>query len=42
MNKAMSKAVEAGETNVLKDAMGLGVLLLIIASSQLASFILGA
>lgn len=42
MNKTMSKAVEAGETNVLKDAMGLGVLLLIIASSQLASFILGA
>jgi len=30
------------ETGVLKDAMGLGLLLLIIASSQLASFVLGA
>jgi hypothetical protein len=30
------------ETGVLKDAMGLGLLLLIIGSSQLASFVLGA
>jgi hypothetical protein len=42
MRKAIARAVEAGETNVLKDALGLGVLLLIIASSQMASFVLGA
>ncbi len=42
MVKAFSRAVEAGETNVLKDAVGLGVLLFIIASSQMASFVLGA
>lgn len=31
-----------GETSVLKDALGLGVLLLIIASTQMASFLFGA
>lgn len=42
MVKVISRAGEAGETNVLKDALGLGVLLFIIASSQMASFVLGA
>lgn len=31
-----------GETGVLKDALGLGLLLLLIASTQMASFVLGA
>ncbi len=31
-----------GEIGVLKDALGLGVLLLIIASTQMASFLFGA
>jgi hypothetical protein len=31
-----------GETSVLKDALGLGVLLLLIASTQMASFLFGA
>jgi hypothetical protein len=39
MAKSLNVVVETG---VLKDAMGLGLLLLIIASSQLASFVLGA
>lgn len=42
MFKLIARGVEAGETNVLKDALGLGVLLFIIASSQMASFVLGA
>lgn len=42
MIKALVRAVEAGETEMLKDALGLGVLLFIIASSQMASFVLGA
>lgn len=33
---------ELGETGVLKDALGLGLLLLLIASTQLASFVFGA
>lgn len=40
--KSVLRAVEAGETQLLKDALGLGVLLFIIASSQMASFVLGA
>lgn len=31
-----------GETSVLKDALGLGLLLLLIASTQMASFVFGA
>jgi hypothetical protein len=31
-----------GETGVLKDALGLGLLLLLIASTQMASFVFGA
>lgn len=41
----MRKAVvlgTMGETGVLKDAAGLGVLLVLIASVQLLSFIVGA
>ncbi len=34
--------VNAGETGVLKDAAGLGLLLLLIASVQLLSFVAGA
>ena len=35
-------SVEAlGETGVLKDAIGLGLLLLLIASTQMASFVFG-
>ena len=30
-----------GETSVLKDALGLGLLLLLIASTQMASFVFG-
>jgi hypothetical protein len=41
----MRKAVvlgRTGETGVLKDAAGLGVLLVLIASVQLLSFVVGA
>lgn len=41
----MRKAVvvgKAGETGVLMDAAGLGVLLVLIASVQLLSFVAGA
>lgn len=43
----MKKSVEIlgenlGETGVLKDALGLGLLLLLIASTQMASFVFGA
>ncbi|MDZ7627999.1 MAG: hypothetical protein U5J99_06265 [Parvularculaceae bacterium] len=34
--------VTSGETGVLKDAAGLGVLLILIASVQLLSFVAGA
>lgn len=34
--------VKAGETGVLKDAAGLGLLLILIASVQLLSFVAGA
>lgn len=33
---------KSGETGVLKDAAGLGVLLILIASVQLLSFVAGA
>lgn len=43
VHKAVENLVEAdGETGVLKDALGLGLLLLLIASTQMASFVLGA
>jgi hypothetical protein len=41
----MSKAITAaktGESGMLKDAVGLGVLLILIASVQLLSFVAGA
>ena len=31
-----------GKTGVLKDAFGLGLLLLLVASTQMASFVFGA
>lgn len=37
-----SSAGMLGETSVLKDALGLGLLLLLIVSTQMASFVLGA
>jgi hypothetical protein len=43
--RPMRKAVtlgNSGETGVLKDAAGLGVLLVLIASVQLLSFLVGA
>jgi len=43
MQKSVENHVETrGETSVLNDALGLGVLLLIIASTQMASFLFGA
>lgn len=47
MRKSVENTVEiiveaGGEIGVLKDALGLGVLLLIIASTQMASFMFGA
>ncbi len=47
MRKSVENPVEiiveaGGEIGVLKDALGLGVLLLIIASTQMASFMFGA
>lgn len=43
MRKSVENHVEAyGETGVLKDALGLGLLLLLIASTQMASFLFGA
>lgn len=43
MEASVDKTVEeAGETNLLKDVIGLGVLLLLIASTQMASFVFGA
>ncbi len=41
MRKAVSIA-KTGETGLLKDAAGLGVLLILIASVQLLSFVAGA
>ena len=35
-------AEAGGEIGVLKDALGLGLLLLLIASTQMASFVFGA
>jgi hypothetical protein len=35
-------STKTGETGVLKDAAGLGVLLILIASVQLLSFVAGA
>jgi hypothetical protein len=43
VHKTVENLVETGgEIGVLKDALGLGVLLLIIASTQMASFMFGA
>lgn len=43
MDKSADNPVQTlGEIGVLKDALGLGVLLLIIASTQMASFLFGA
>lgn len=41
MRKAAAIA-RTGETGVLKDAAGLGVLIILIASVQLLSFVAGA
>jgi hypothetical protein len=41
MRRAVA-AAKTGETGVLKDAAGLGVLLILIASVQLLSFVAGA
>ncbi len=41
MIKAIA-AARTGETGVLKDAAGLGVLLILIATVQLLSFVAGA
>lgn len=35
-------AAAAGESGALKDALGLGLLLVLIASTQLMSFLVGA
>ena len=43
MHKAVENLAEInGEIGVLKDALGLGVVLLLIASTQMASFLFGA
>ncbi|HNR77268.1 MAG TPA: hypothetical protein PKM48_09075 [Parvularculaceae bacterium] len=43
MKKSVETRVEVlGEMSVLKDALGLGVLLLLIVSTQLASAVFGA
>jgi hypothetical protein len=41
MRKALT-ITKTGETGLLKDAAGLGVLLILIASVQLLSFVAGA
>jgi len=43
VKKSVQNRVEVmGEMSVLKDALGLGVLLLLIVSTQLASAVFGA
>lgn len=40
--KVKSIAAAAGESGALKDALGLGLLIVLIASTQLMSFLVGA